>query len=181
MENTTKQNKKIIYVFITVIILLFAYVVFSVIQNNKNKNMKTDDMAQDTNKSTSTLRVAQPEDVIVINYSGKLTNGTEFDSSYKRGQPFVFQVGVGQVIKGWDEGLIGVKRGDKKTMTITPDKGYGDQEIKGQDGKVLIPKNSTLIFDVEVVEVISKADAERMVAEQKARMEAAAASSSTKR
>ncbi len=116
--------------------------------------------------------------MIVINYSGKLANGTEFDSSYTRGQPFVFQVGVGQVIKGWDEGLIGVKRGDKKTLTITPDKGYGAEDVKGADGKVIIPKNSTLIFDVEIVEVISRADAERMMAEQQAAMDVGAGTSS---
>jgi len=159
------QDKKILYVMIAIFILLFAYVAYSIIQNNKNKKMEESNTTQN---STSTLREAVAGDIIVINYSGKLENGTEFDSSYKRGQPFIFQVGVGQVIKGWDEGLIGAKRGDTKQLVVPGDKAYGDQEIKGPDGKVLIPKNATLIFDVEVVEVISEADAQRMMAEQQA-------------
>ena len=156
-------NKKILAVMIVIFILLFSYVAYTIIKNKKDKNMT------DTNQTqTQTARVSQAGDIIVINYSGKLENGTEFDYYYKRDQPFVFQVGVGQVIKGWDEGLIGVKKGDKKTMTIPGDKAYGNQEIKGPDGKVLIPKNATLIFDVEVVEVISEADAMRMMQEQQA-------------
>lgn len=168
---TTQSNKKITYIIILIAVILFGYIIYSVMQNDKNKNMETN--ATTTEQVIAELRIAEAGDVIVINYSGKLENGTEFDSSYKRGQPFVFQVGVGQVIKGWDEGLIGAKRGDKKTLTITPDKGYGAEDVKGQDGKVVIPKNSTLVFDVEVVDVISKADAERMMAEQKAAMESA--------
>jgi FKBP-type peptidyl-prolyl cis-trans isomerase len=140
-------------------------------QNNKNKNMENTN-ATTTGQVIGESKAAEAGDVIVINYSGKLANGTEFDSSYKRGQPFVFQVGVGQVIAGWDEGLISAKRGDKKTLTITPDKGYGTEDVKGSDGKIIIPKNSTLIFDVEVVEVISKDDADRMMAEQQAKMQA---------
>jgi FKBP-type peptidyl-prolyl cis-trans isomerase 2 len=165
----TKNNKKVVYIMIIVAVALFAYIAYAVMQSNKNKNMENTDTTMTTGS-----RVAEAGDIIVINYSGKLENGTEFDSSYKRGQPLVFQVGLGQVIVGWDEGLIGVTKGDKKTLTIPADKGYGDQEIKDpQTGKVVIPANSTLIFDVEVVEVISKADAERMVAEQQAAMSAA--------
>ena len=167
---TTQGNKKITYIIILIAVILFGYIAYSVTKNNKNKNMETN--ATTTEQVLAEPKTAEVGDVIVINYLGKLANGTEFDSSYKRGQPFVFQVGVGQVIKGWDEGLIGAKRGDKKTLTITPDKGYGIEDVKGQDGKVIIPKNSTLIFDVEVVEIISKADADRMMAEQKSAMEA---------
>jgi FKBP-type peptidyl-prolyl cis-trans isomerase len=168
-----QQSKKTVYIIMTILaVALFGYIAYAVIHNNKNKNMETN--ATTTSQVTGELRAAEVEDVIVINYVGKLTNGTEFDNSYKRGQPLVFQLGIGQVIKGWDEGLVGVKKGDKKTLTIPADKAYGDQEIKDlQTGKVVIPKNSTLVFDVEVVEVISKADAERMVAEQKAAMESA--------
>ncbi len=163
----TQQNKKVVYIIVLLALALFGYIAYAVIQNNKNN--KDTNMATTTNQEVlGELRVAQAEDIIVINYSGKLENGTEFDSSYKRNQPFVFQLGIGQVIKGWDESLVGVKKGDKKTLTITPDKGYGAEDVKGQDGKIVIPKNSTLIFDVEVVEVISKADAEKMMAEQQA-------------
>lgn len=164
--NKIKENKSALYTIIVIVILLIAALSFFMIKDKDNKKMKTENTIQ-------TPKIAEVGDVIVINYSGKLENGTEFDSSYTRGQPFVFQLGVGQVIKGWDEGLIGVKKGDKKTLTITADKGYGDQEIKDpKTGKVVIPKNSTLIFDVDVVEVIPKVVAERMVAEQKAKEEA---------
>lgn len=174
-----QQSKNTVYIIITILaIALFGYVAYAVSQNNK-KNKDTSMATTTTNQVLGESRVAENGDVIVINYAGRLANGTEFDSSYKRGQPLVFQLGIGQVIKGWDEGLVGVKKGDKKTLTITPDKGYGDKDIKDpKTKKIVIPKNSTLIFDVEVVEVISKADAERMMAQQQA-TEAASASSST--
>lgn len=166
-----QQNKNTVYIIIAVLaVALFGYIAYAVTQNNKNKEMNA---TTTTQQSTGELRAAEAGDVIVINYSGKLPNGTEFDSSYKRGQPLVFQLGIGMVIKGWDEGLVGVKKGDKKTLTITPDKGYGAEDVKDQAGKVVIPKNSTLIFDVEVVEVISKADAERMMADQQSAQQAA--------
>jgi FKBP-type peptidyl-prolyl cis-trans isomerase len=84
-------------------------------------------------------------DSIVIHYKGTLTDGTKFDSSYDRGKPFETQIGVGQVIKGWDEGVIGMKVGGKRKLTIPPSLGYGDQPAGS------IPPNSTLIFEVELV------------------------------
>ena len=164
---TTTQNKNVLYIIAVLAIALFGYVAYAVIQNNKTKTME-DTNATTTNQVMGESRAAQAGDVIVINYSGKFVNGTEFDSSYKRGQPFVFQIGIGQVIPGWDEGLIGAKKGDVKTLTISPEKGYCSEDVKDPTGKVIIPKNSTLIFDVEVIEVISQADAERMMAEQQA-------------
>lgn len=158
MENK-KDNKKIMYIMVIVAIAVIGYVAYAVIDNKKNMN--------NTNTTNTELRTAQTGDVIVINYAGRLENGTEFDSSYKRGQPLVFELGLGQVISGWDEGLMGVKKGDKKTLTIPADKAYGSQEIKDpQTGKVIIPANSTLIFDVEVVEVISREDVEKMMEQQ---------------
>jgi FKBP-type peptidyl-prolyl cis-trans isomerase len=84
---------------------------------------------------------------VVINYKGTLENGTQFDSSYDRGQPFETQIGVGRVIKGWDEGVIGMKAGGKRILTIPPELGYGAQ-VMGN-----IPANSTLIFQVELLGV----------------------------
>ena len=84
-------------------------------------------------------------DTISIHYLGTLTNGQKFDSSYDRGQPFVTQIGVGQVIKGWDEGVIGMKVGGKRRLIIPADLGYGSQAVGG------IPANSTLIFEVELM------------------------------
>lgn len=84
-------------------------------------------------------------DTVTINYKGTLTDGTKFDSSYDRGTPFATQIGVGQVIKGWDEGVIGMKVGGKRKLTIPPDLGYGNRDIPG------IPANSTLIFELELL------------------------------
>ncbi|GAB1449770.1 FKBP-type peptidyl-prolyl cis-trans isomerase [Bacteroidota bacterium] len=88
-------------------------------------------------------------DKVTVHYTGKLTNGTKFDSSKDRNQPFSFKVGAGQVIKGWDEGLQLLKVGDKATFVIPPDIAYGQRDMGS------IPPNSTLIFDVEVLDTKS--------------------------
>lgn len=84
-------------------------------------------------------------DIVTVDYRGYLTDGTVFDESYKRGQPFSFSVGAGQVIAGWDEGLLGMKVGEKRRLTIPANLGYGQGGIPG-----VIPANATLIFDVEL-------------------------------
>jgi len=86
-------------------------------------------------------------DTVVMHYTGTLTDGTKFDSSVDRGTPFETQIGVGRVIKGWDEGVPGMKVGGKRKLTIPADMGYGAQ------GAGSIPPNSTLIFDVELLEI----------------------------
>jgi peptidylprolyl isomerase len=86
-------------------------------------------------------------DTVTVNYVGTLTDGTKFDSSYDRNQPFTTQIGVGQVIKGWDEGIVGMKVGGKRKLIIPPSLGYGDQAAG------TIPPNSTLIFEVELVSI----------------------------
>ena len=84
---------------------------------------------------------------VTVNYVGTLTNGTKFDSSFDRNQPFSFQLGGGQVIKGWDQGVVGMKVGGKRKLVIPPALGYGDQANSS------IPANSTLIFEVTLVSV----------------------------
>ena len=76
-----------------------------------------------------------------------LEDGTKFDSSYDRGEPFSFQIGLRQVIKGWETGILGMKVGGKRTLIIPPELGYGDRGA-GE----LIPPNSTLIFDIEIID-----------------------------
>lgn len=92
--------------------------------------------------------VVEAGDDIVIHYHGTLTDGTVFDSSVDRGEPFQTQIGVGQVIQGWDEGVIGMKTGGKRKLTIPPQMAYGEQGVGS------IPPNSTLIFEVELVEIL---------------------------
>ena len=86
---------------------------------------------------------------VKVNYTGWLTNGKKFDSSVDRGTPFSFKLGAMQVIKGWDEGVAGMKIGGKRQLKIPPEAGYGAQGVGGG----LIPPNSTLVFDVELLDV----------------------------
>jgi FKBP-type peptidyl-prolyl cis-trans isomerase len=84
---------------------------------------------------------------VAVHYVGTLTDGTKFDSSVDRGKPIEFTLGIGQVIKGWDLGIGSMRKGEKATLTIAPEYGYGDAGAGG-----VIPGGATLLFDVELVE-----------------------------
>ena len=85
---------------------------------------------------------------IQVHYTGKLQDGTKFDSSYDRGKPFSFQIGLREVIKGWEIGLMGMKVGGKRTLIIPPELAYGDRGAGD-----LIPPNASLTFDIEIVAI----------------------------
>ncbi len=87
-------------------------------------------------------------DTLVVHYTGFLPNGTIFDSSVKKGKPFVFQVGLGKVIKGWDQAFLQMTKGEKAKLTIPPNLAYGSSGAGG-----VIPPNTTLIFDVQLLNI----------------------------
>ena len=113
------------------------------------KSKKTPSGAEYWDITTGTGATASAGKTVTVHYTGWLAkDGKKFDSSVDRGQPFMFQLGAGQVIKGWDEGVSGMKVGGKRQLRIPPELGYG---ARGAGG--VIPPNATLIFDVELLGV----------------------------
>jgi peptidylprolyl isomerase len=98
--------------------------------------------------ATGTGETAAPGKRVKVHYTGWLADGKKFDSSLDRGQPFQLILGIGQVIRGWDQGVAGMKVGGKRQLRIPPELGYGARGA-GSD----IPPNATLIFDVELLEI----------------------------
>ena len=103
-------------------------------------SLKTEDLVVGTGAE------AQPGQMVTVHYTGWLTNGQKFDSSKDRNDPFVFPLGQGMVIKGWDQGGVGMTVGGKRKLTIPPELGYG---ARGAGG--VIPPNATLVFEVELL------------------------------
>jgi peptidylprolyl isomerase len=95
-----------------------------------------------------TGRAAVRGDVIVVNYVGKLSDGTQFDSSYDRETSFEFQLGMGMVIPGWDQGIMNMRAGGKRRLIIPPALAYGEEGVAGR-----VPANAVLYFEVELVEI----------------------------
>ena len=96
---------------------------------------------------------AKEGDVVRVHYTGRLTDGTEFDSSVKRNKPFEFPLGKGRVIKGWDQGVVGMKVGGKRKLEVPAHLAYGERQIGS-----MIPANSDLSFEIELLEVLTRDD-----------------------
>ena len=94
-------------------------------------------------------KVAEANQKVSVHYTGWLADGTKFDSSLDRNDPFSFPLGGGRVIRGWDEGVQGMKVGGKRKLTIPPQLGYGSAGAGG-----VIPPNATLVFEVELLEIL---------------------------
>jgi len=138
------------------VLIVFAYFIFGMNGSTTNTNSSTTQQVapsqlansgklQITDEKIGTGTAVKSGDTVEINYVGTLTNGKKFDASADHGGPFTTQIGVGQVIKGWDEGITGMRVGGKRKLVIPPSLGYGDQAAGS------IPPNSTLIFQVELV------------------------------
>merc|ERR1711990_1047342 len=108
----------------------------------KDSGLKVENLS----KPDSCDKVARNGDMLEMHYTGTLEDGKKFDSGYDRSEPFKFQIGVGQVIKGWEEGVLGMCIGEKRRLVVPPELGYG-----AQGAGDIIPGGATLFFDVELV------------------------------
>lgn len=114
----------------------------------ESTSMETVNELQMTDTVVGTGTEAVPGKRVTVHYTGTLMNGTKFDSSVDRGEPFTFMLGAGQVIQGWDEGFAGMKVGGKRTLVIPSEMAYGSRGAGG-----VIPPNAPLKFDVELLKV----------------------------
>ncbi len=166
--NGNKNHKTIFLVVLGIVIIILIAALFLAGKNNEPnthgvsdvsgvgeaattttmENKTLGDGLEITDEVIGTGTEATAGENVTVNYVGTLTNGTKFDSSYDRNQPFSFVLGASRVIKGWDEGVLGMKVGGKRKLIIPPSLAYGENGVPG-----VIPPNSTLIFEIELLGV----------------------------
>jgi len=152
--------KKIILIII--ILIVFMFIFYFLAQDSQEDKTQEEseikemvsDSSEEQELQIEVLKQGTGEEVksgdnISVHYTGTLEDGTKFDSSLDRGKPFVFTLGIGQVIKGWDMGILGMKVGEKRKLVIPSELGYGETGTPGGP----IPPNATLIFEVELLSI----------------------------
>lgn len=154
-QTTSTMNKKSIIILIVLLVVVIAAVIYFLIPKQQMQQQNNQPAAS-TNSGIQGLKIetlkegtgeaAKKGDTVSVHYTGTLLDGTKFDSSVDRGQPFSFTLGQNRVIQGWELGVLGMKVGEKRKLTIAPELGYGAQSVGG-----VIPANSTLVFDVELL------------------------------
>ena len=138
-----QQNRLIVGVAVILLVAALGFIFLQLRAGRQSVTLQIEDLVVGEGP------VAQPGDTLSVHYTGWLADGTQFDSSRDRGQPFEFVLGQGGVIAGWDEGMEGMQAGGVRRLTIPPDKAYGAQGAGGG----LIPPNATLTFEVELLEI----------------------------
>jgi FKBP-type peptidyl-prolyl cis-trans isomerase len=160
VRRAQKRRSQQITFIVSGVVLLAAIgaAIFLTIRNNQANAAATLAAAGNTTTTASGLQIldevvgtgaeAKTGDTVSVHYTGTLTDGTKFDSSLDRGTPLDFTIGAGNVIKGWDEGVVGMKVGGKRRLTIPPGLAYGSSGYPP-----VIPPNATLIFEIELVAI----------------------------
>jgi len=162
---TNKGNMVVWVLIVLVVVAILVFLTIKVYRNNPTtENVGTEVgttapvTGEEVGNTIATNEEAKAGDIVTVNYTGKLADGTVFDSSvdpkFGHVEPFEFTLDAGQVIKGWDMGVVGMKVGEKRTLEIPAEFAYGVPGIVDPVTKiVVIPPNATLIFDVELVSI----------------------------
>jgi len=151
----------ITWVIVLLVVIIGGYVAYKSLGAKPAQNASGQQAGTATSTQVQAQEVAvgtgvqaKPGDTVSVLYVGQLQDGTVFDSSAAHGnQPLVFVLGAQGLIPGFQIGVNGMKEGGERLLAIPPSLGYGDQDVKDADGKVIIPANSTIIFDVKLVKV----------------------------
>lgn len=149
------MNKALALVFVIIAVLILGLLFYK--PNSSQDEYKLENIAIPTMEESNEIKIEEIKegqgeevkagDTVEVHYVGTLTNGQKFDSSRDREQTFSFTVGAGRVIQGWEQGLVGMKEGGVRKLTIPPSLGYGSQAYGP------IPANSTLIFEIELISI----------------------------